>query len=168
MNLTVKNVKITELTEFHEFPYGLKADLYLDDKKIAFVADLGDGGEFRYNVFDKANFQKVVEYANTLKYTSEYFEGEEMTLGIDGLVNDLCMKIEKEKKHKKMLKKTENGFMFLSSDGMKYEGYSYKHPLKVIVKMLGIGKVQTELDKIRKEFPKYTLINENLAQLGLK
>jgi len=164
MNLSVENIVTFVGTD----GYGLNADLLLDGKKIAFVIDNADGGEYHYDVLDKEKFQKVVAYAKTLKYQSEYFQGEEMTMDIDGLVCDICVKIEKEKTHKKMLKKTVNGFMFLSSDGKSYNGFSYKQSLKNLIAMYGVEKIQAGLDDARKKLPKHTLINENLAELGLK
>lgn len=94
--------------------YGFNANLYLNNKKVAFCYDAGNGGEAEIQWLDINNTKAVVE---TYKIVNEYYKKYPKYLfdssdhgKVLELVEDLIALMEVEKWFKNMIKK---GFKFV-------------------------------------------------------
>lgn len=111
--VTLKNVKTFRGTEGH----GLNADVYVNGKKCCLIMDAADGGEYRYEEYDKKLFKEFQDYAKAQpKYQME-FDGVPylkdgkpvmMDVTIDQLIDAEFDRMEKAKEAKKLEKKFEN------------------------------------------------------------
>ena len=111
--LTLKKIK----TFIGHEGYGLNADLYLDDVKVAFVLDDANGGEVDYQFTDKASEERVWAFVKstpddeytkemrTQEYWMKYPKAIE-THKLDSLVNDFADNYQEEKR-KNRLRKTK-------------------------------------------------------------
>lgn len=102
MNLQLKAVK----TFVGHDGYGLNANLYLNNKKVAFVLDEGCGGELDIQFFDKEKRDEVFAIANRYykKYPKFLLYDADWAKLIQ-LVEELYALHETEKYFKKMNKK---------------------------------------------------------------
>lgn len=102
MGLELKAVK----TFIGSDGYGLNANLYYKDKKVAFVLDEGNGGELMVYFADKDKQEKVLAVANRYyeKYPKYLFHDTDWTK-LTELVEELYDLYETEKYFKKSLKK---------------------------------------------------------------
>jgi len=129
---TIKNLKSFLGREGH----GFNIDLYRNGVKVAFVQDMADGGEIRFDWVDHKNTlpmefpsyngikgSKHIEMVpveevlllNHISTIEEYKDGTRSDM--DCFVSSLVDDYENEKRNKK---KCKNHIMFLSNDGKTY------------------------------------------------
>lgn len=150
MKIELKNVKTFRGME----GYGLNATVYVNGIKCCFVIDEGNGGCFRYEVFDKKLFAELEEHAKQF----ENFEP------LDALIDKEFNKIEKEKFAKKMQKYMLSSVLVGKEGGGEFGQYKFKVELTKIPKEM----LQKQIDKIKTQLREgETILNTNLQALGI-
>jgi hypothetical protein len=177
--VTVKNIKHFDGGCGHR---GCNYTVYLDNKRIATMADNGWGGEVDYTfVNDKAEaaWKAFVEDNQLLALGQKMWSfmkpntissHDIMTIFSDAAHNLAMAEKERKKAEKKIAKLSETAILFGTWE--KYAYYAYKRPLAVIVQtQKGREVVQDSYQKALSEIQKEggTILNtpEQLNALGL-
>lgn len=167
--VTLKNVKSFRGREGH----GLNADVYVNGKKCCFIMDDANGGEYRYEVYDKELFKDFEAYAKAQPQYPMEFDGQPylkegkpvmMDVTIDQLIDAEFDRMEREKETKKLAKKYDNHVIWGVPNAASYTQVKFPHPLSKYPK----DKLQEAIDKYKNKFkPGEVFWNTNFAALGI-
>lgn len=180
MQIELKNIMVAE--HMSEETTAFTANLYINNKKIAFVKNDGRGGCTNYQLYEQADrslLHQAEEYCKKLPpivFPSALPEGKpfELPMDLENFIDDLLdkhlQKKDLEKFHKKMAKHQEDSILFGIPD-KQYEGLRFKRPIAEILQFE--RGVQILKDTIRdKILPKLkegeTILNTNLPEELLK
>lgn len=119
LNYNVKGIK-----SFIEMEgYGFNATLYRDKKKVAFIIDSAQGGEYDYQWYDKAEEKILSDYCASLpKYTAYDME---MSVSPDSLLAELVDTYENKKRFARLCKTNTLIRLKGDADG---EYHKFKYP----------------------------------------
>jgi hypothetical protein len=95
MKVDLKNIK----TFVGRDGYGLNANLYIDNKDVAFVNDNADGSSCNYYVKDTKLFNDLKSMVETKDYICP-ITGDKMKMNMDIFIAFLCDEIESNKTKK--------------------------------------------------------------------
>lgn len=116
--------------------YGFNANLYVNGKKTAFIADDANGGPFFYEVFDKKVFGELSDYVKTLPSLKTEYGDLEMDM--DLFLDDYIAKYEADKKLKNICK-TKTAFSYDNGKTMYTISNKFSSTVKVYL-MTKYGK----------------------------
>ena len=173
MNVRLKKIKFFE---GHDTMQGMSADVWINGVKCMHVFDSAHGGGFEYNYYIsnnpkpaqvKQNIADLEAHIKSLPKQELNYAGKIMMVSVDmdGFIDDLLNKQEKEKQEKKKLKLMQTAILFGIPNGDRYSYLSYKRPLSTIP----LVHMQHKLNVIVLKYCKdnIVILNTNLNQLGL-
>ena len=165
--------------------YGLNADLYINGVKCIFCRDDASGGmmDFDELYFNnpkseiiKANIKLLKDYLETLpeekmwrddKETDPFLmpDGSQMTMKVDleCYVNNLVMKVEKQKLEKKFRKLCETAIVMGVPNSPQYSYINYKKPLLTVPNR----QVLFSSAMVKYCSKGVVILNTNLTELGI-
>ncbi len=151
---------------------GLDCDLYVDGKKVCHVFDSAHGGGNEYHAYGpdyKANnkiIQDLEEYAKTLPETPSSYGGT-LKQDLDSIINDILMKMEKEKMQKKSEKKFGTHIIVGVPEGNSVREYAYGKPARAL-NTLPKAKLQADFNTIKASLKEgEQILNTNLQDMGI-
>jgi hypothetical protein len=129
---------------------GFNATLYRDKKKVAFVIDSAQGGDYDYQWYDKSEEKILRDYCASLpKYT---MYDTEMSVSPDSLLAELVDAYENGKRFTRLCK-TSTLFRLKGDNEGEYR--SYKHPYSdVMEKMLREKYGDTIIEILNEKYSK--------------
>ena len=142
MQIELKNIKVAE--HMSEETIAFTANLYVNNKKIAFVKNEGRGSCTDYQLYEQGDrplLRQAEEYCKNLPpivFPSAIPEGKsfELPMDLENFIDDLLDKhLQKkglEKFHKKMAKHQEDSILFGIPD-KQYNGLKFKKPIAEIL-----------------------------------
>lgn len=143
MQIELKNIKVAE--HLSEETTAFTADLYANNKKIAFVKNEGHGGNTHYQLYkqeDAPILRQTEEYCKNLPpavYPETIVDGKPFTISmnLENYVDDLLFtylkKKDLEKFHRKMAKHQEDSILFGAPD-QQYQQWKFTRPIAEILR----------------------------------
>jgi hypothetical protein len=117
------NVKSIKYSRGHDADC-MQCDLYNGKKKIAQVWDDSWGGDFQYTWLDKNEEQMFYDFISTLgKIKDTGFKDIELDYSADLYVNELVVKVTKEKEEKQRKNKYKNSIVVMKKGSLNYSFY---------------------------------------------
>lgn len=143
MQIELRNIKVAE--HLSEETSAFTANLYINNKKIAFVKNGGHGGSTDYQLYnqeDAPTLRQAEEYCKSLPpavYPDSIIDGKPLTIPmdlenyIDYLLNTHLQKKDLEKFHKKMAKHQENSIL-LGIPDKQYRRLQFSKPISEMLR----------------------------------
>lgn len=143
MQIELKNIKVAE--HMSEETTAFTADLYVDNKKIAFIKNDGRGGSTYYQQYkqeDAPILRQAEEYCKALPpavYPGSLTDGNsfEIPMNLENYIDDLLdkhlQKKDLEKFHSKMVKHQEDSILFGIPD-KEYSRLKFKRPIAELLR----------------------------------
>lgn len=146
--------------------YGLNAEIWVNDRKAAYIIDEGNGGMYRYDIHDKELWAILEAYAASLPPALEDItNGINLPMDVDMLIDEAFDSMQKVKEWNKMVKQMEFTIFWGVPSSGQYTGSKYKRPLAEIPREI----LQKHIDEQKAKFKEgEQFFNINFEALGLK
>ena len=171
--IEVKNIKINK--SFSQETVCFKADVYVDNVKVAWCKNDGNGGNTNYGAYSEdkqAILAKVEAYAKTLP--AKKFQDFELDSSLENIIDDAVdnefNQREKASASKKIDKLTINNIVFGPVDKSYYKSLGFgKYTLEQVMKSTnGPAAMEKLITRVKSEMkPNEIIFNNNLEKLGI-